>query len=248
MRKKIIKICILIVLVALIVVGLFNLINSEVQAIEVQNVESRVIQVMPASSIGELVSGEIDPETYKYEIHPGVWHARSDAEAIGDSHQVEHTEYYMPIRYKLNGEKYKIYCIYPGQPLNYKGEITYKEAQNLNGKTYTEECTASYLGELLSTVSGILDFIFDKYWASPFCAEQPQLGKMISGIRFAEEGYTSVMDLMEIPQGVGNSKEYDLPVAAAYLVSLREGISSGIQTSLWQMRGEGDCNINYAGE
>ena len=116
MRKKILKIAIILLGITLIALATYKTTKNEMS-----------VATTKLANSGTLVKGEKDPNTYDYNIHPGVWDWDT-------GRKTEETR--VPI---LDG--YQIYCIQPGTGVyDTRSKITYTEfVKNYKGKYVTNQ-------------------------------------------------------------------------------------------------------------
>lgn len=116
MKTRSIKIGLIIFTILLIGFITFNFNKNEVQAVDGDNGEVDIAEP------GTLVPGETNPDNYNYHIDTGVFTTTTN------------TDY---PSFVATYKDYEIYCTNPGGPIKYGYEISYEDALDMEGNTYT---------------------------------------------------------------------------------------------------------------
>lgn len=116
MKKKIMKICLILLGIILVIFGINQMIKHEIVAIQGNLSQSK------SSNVGKLAAGELNPSIYNYNINIGKVEG-----TIGRGQY----------------EGFQIYCIDPNTPINYGCSISYDDARSMVGKKHDAKCSCA---------------------------------------------------------------------------------------------------------
>ena len=119
MKSRTIKISLVLIAVILIIFGISRIVKHEVIT-----VQGSAIQVNTTVSVGTLVAGEINPSTYNYNIYTGTFSIYNGGNSFNYP--------------TLSGKQ--LYCINPAYSLDYGYQISWGDANALNGKNNYSSC------------------------------------------------------------------------------------------------------------